>query len=119
MSAIALKELLDGLGELEFHPVARVGASHVGVFRASGGTSPWERHPHDDEVLLVLEGAVDITWLTDDDEVTSRVQVGSAIVVPRGCWHRHYSDAPWKELYMSPEVTEHSTAEDPRTSPGS
>ena len=61
---------------------------------------------------------MDITWLTEDDEVTTSVRAASAIVVPGGCWHRHHADAPWKELYMSPEVTEHSIAEDPRKPPG-
>ena len=33
------------------------------------GQTPWERHPAGDELLHVIEGAVEVTVLTDDGPV--------------------------------------------------
>jgi quercetin dioxygenase-like cupin family protein len=114
MRAHDLGATLDELAELEFRELARFNRGSVGVFWASGGTSPWERHPDDDELLQVLEGEAQIVVLTDEGPVTTLVCAGSVFVVPRGLWHRHRMLGKVKELYVTPGRTEHSTAEDPR-----
>lgn len=59
----------------------------VGVVRFTGLT-PWERHP-DDELLYVVEGAVEVTILDRQGAAAvSTVRAGSICVVPAGCWHR-------------------------------
>ncbi|MFG0316494.1 MAG: cupin domain-containing protein [Planctomycetota bacterium JB042] len=87
------------------------GMAWVGRWR---GTSPWERHDAGDEVLHVLEGEVEVTVLTDDEEVTTRVPAGSVFVVPRGRWHRQSSAGFVVQWGATPGTTEHSDADDPR-----
>ncbi|MGH7963198.1 MAG: cupin domain-containing protein, partial [Candidatus Binatia bacterium] len=57
------------------------GGIFVGRF---SGQTPWERHPAADELLHVLDGAVDITLLTDSGPVGATVRAGGIFVVPRG-----------------------------------
>ena len=45
--------------------ISSIGPCSLGVMRFSG-QAPWERHPDGDELLHVLEGAIDLTVLTDD-----------------------------------------------------
>ena len=88
--------------------------SMLGVVRFSGLT-PWERHPGGDELLHVLEGAVDITVLTADGTVDATVGAGSLFIVPRGLWHRQKPHGAVTVLFATPaQGTEHSWAEDPR-----
>jgi len=114
LKAHDIREALEGLGEVEFRHLARFNRGAIGVFWAASGTSPWERHPEDDELLQVIEGEVVITVLTDDGPVDTVVRAGSLFVVPRGLWHRHHHPAKVKELYVTPGPSEMSTAEDPR-----
>ena len=114
MNPHSLLATIDALGEMEFHNLAPFNCGSVGVFWCSSGTSPWERHPDDDELLQVLEGEVVITVLTETDRVETRVSAGSAFVVPKGCWHRQHIPEVLKELYVTPGASEHSDAEDPR-----
>jgi quercetin dioxygenase-like cupin family protein len=101
------------LAEVEFRRLASFNGGEVGVFWASSGVSPWERHPDDDEFLQVIEGVVDIEVLGDEREITT-VEAGSIFVVPRGRWHRHRHRGPVKELYLTPGRSEMSFADDPR-----
>lgn len=88
------------------------GGVTVGRF---AGRTPWERHVDSDEFLLVLDGEVQITLLTDDDAVDVTVAAGSIFVVPRGLWHRQLPQSVATVLSLIP--TDHgpvSFADDPR-----
>lgn len=100
--------------QMDFRKLSDFNAGHIGVFWCMPGTSPWERHPDTDEILYVLEGEVDITVLTDDGPITTKVSSGSLFVVPKGLWHRHEVRTKLKELYVTPGASEMSTAADPR-----
>ena len=65
----------------------------LGLVRFRGQT-PWERHPAGDELLHVIEGAVEVTVLTDDGPVRRSVTAGSVLVVPCGAWHRQRAEDP-------------------------
>ena len=79
------------------------------------GQTPWERHPAGDELLHVLEGAVEVTVLTDAGPVQRSVAAGSVLVVPRGAWHRQRAEEGVVLLFATAaETTDHSWAEDPR-----
>jgi mannose-6-phosphate isomerase-like protein (cupin superfamily) len=53
------------------------------------GVSPWERHPDGDELLIPLDGTVEVTVLTEDGgQQQFHLTAGSIVVVPRGLWHR-------------------------------
>jgi mannose-6-phosphate isomerase-like protein (cupin superfamily) len=89
------------------------GAIYVGRF---AGQTPWERHPDRDELLHVLDGAVDITLLTPDGPAEVSVAAGSVFVVPRGLWHRQLARGGVTLLAAVPDNSEISEAEDPRGS---
>lgn len=88
------------------------GAVYVGRF---SGQTPWERHPDADELLYVLDGAVDITLLTEGGPAQLSVAAGSVFVVPRGLWHRQLARKGVTLLAAVPDNSEISEADDPRT----
>ena len=88
------------------------GAIYVGRF---SGQTPWERHPDADELLYVLDGAVDITLLAADGAAQVSVAAGSAFVVPRGLWHRQLARPSVTLLAAVPDNSEISEADDPRS----
>ena len=88
------------------------GAIYVGRF---SGQTPWERHPDADELLYVLDGAVDITLLAEGGPARVSVAAGSAFVVPRGLWHRQLAQKGVTLLAAVPDNSEISEADDPRS----
>jgi quercetin dioxygenase-like cupin family protein len=117
MQAHNLVEAVDGLGQVEFKQLASFNSGSVGVYWAEGGSSPWERHPEDEELLYVIEGHVTIEILTEKDRIDVSVPEGSAFVVPRNHWHRHKLDGLVKEMYVTPGPSDTSFADDPRGDP--
>jgi len=94
--------------------VAKIGKLSLGVMSYSGLT-PWERHPDGDELLLALDGELDITVLTDDGPVQRKLRAGEAFVCRRGLWHRQFAEKSVSMLYGTPtETSEISFADDPR-----
>lgn len=104
----------DSLSSL--HRLGRFNQCLLGLVRFSGLT-PWERHPDGDELLQVLDGAVDVTLLTDDGTVERTLASGSVFIVPSGLWHRQRPHAAVTLMFATPsQNTEHSWTEDPRRS---
>jgi PhnB protein len=94
--------------------VAKIGNLTLGVMSYTGQT-PWERHPDGDELLLALDGEVEVTTLTDDGPVTRKLRAGEAFVCPQGLWHRQFAEKSVSMLYGTPiETSENSMADDPR-----
>jgi quercetin dioxygenase-like cupin family protein len=114
MEATNVRASFKGLGELEFRSLARFNEGAVGIYWSSGGISPWERHPHDEELLHIIEGQVEIEVLTDAGSEVTLAREGSIFVVPRNHWHRHRLVGLVKELYLTPGPTDTSFAVDPR-----
>ena len=54
---------------------------------AAGPWSNWERHPHGDEVLTMLSGAMDLTLEEKTGPRTVSMKAGDTVVVPAGIWH--------------------------------
>jgi len=87
-----------------------------GVFAGSfTGQSPWERHGRGDELVQVLAGRTTLTVMDHDGPVSFEMTQGMLVVVPQGRWHRF--DAPDGVTVMTatPQPTDHSFADDPRT----
>src|SRR5438034_4303396 len=96
-------------------PIASLDQCTLGVMRYSGLT-PWERHPDGDELLHPLEGAVDVTLLTDSRPTHVTVRAGSVFVCPRGLGHRQLPRPAVTMFFGTPtENEEVSWAEDPRS----
>ena len=110
-----VRAALEGLANLDFKSLGDFNLGGVGVFRCGAGVSPWERHPDGDELLHVIEGAVDIEILDEQDSVTIQLEAGELLIVPSGHWHRHVVADRLAELYATSGTTEHSTADDPRS----
>jgi mannose-6-phosphate isomerase-like protein (cupin superfamily) len=92
---------------------------HLDSYTISGrrfrGTSPWELHPTEDELLYVIDGEMEVTLLGDDGPFTVSLASGCLFVVPKGTWHRQFA----RETVMSWGVTatqsdQISFADDPR-----
>ena len=86
-----------------------------GVFAGSfQGESPWERHGKGDELVHILKGRTRLTLLTDDGPQALEMSAGMLAVVPQGTWHRFHAPDGVTVLTVTPQPTDHSTAEDPR-----
>jgi mannose-6-phosphate isomerase-like protein (cupin superfamily) len=90
------------------------GAIFAGTF---SGDSAWERHPHGDEIVQALDGAATLTIMTDDGPRSLELRAGMLVVVPQGHWHRFHAPGRFTVLTATPQPTDHTLAEDPRTSP--
>jgi mannose-6-phosphate isomerase-like protein (cupin superfamily) len=79
-------------GDVSFWMLGTLGPNSLWLGRfgqdSIGQRSPWERHTEGEELLHVLEGAVDVTLLLDSEPVITRLDAGSIFLVPSGVWHR-------------------------------
>ena len=90
----------------------RDGAVFTGSF---SGQSPWERHRGGDEIVQIIAGATTLTILTDAGPQVLDMHAGMLTVVPEGCWHRFSAPDGVSVLTATPQPTEISFADDPRT----
>ena len=85
----------------------------AGLIRFSG-ESPWERHAQD-ELLLVMDGEVDITLLLEDGSTQTRsLRPFNLFVVPRGRWHRQRTEKGVTLMFVSAQEGDDVTWDDPR-----
>lgn len=86
-----------------------------GVFAGSfDGESPWERHRNGDELVHILKGETRLTLMTDDGPKVLEMAAGMLTVVPQNTWHRFHAPDGVTVLTVTPQPTDHSTADDPR-----
>jgi mannose-6-phosphate isomerase-like protein (cupin superfamily) len=72
---------------IEDNPAA--GGTLVTVGTGEGDWPHWEMHPEGEEVLVLLEGSLHLTFEHPDGRrETFDPEPGATIVVPRGVWHR-------------------------------
>lgn len=70
----------------------------------------WEMHPHGDELLYLLEGAIDIVTSINDvtggddarDDQIIPLRAGQACIVPPGTWHRLLLREPSRLMFITP-----------------
>jgi len=60
-----------------------------------------EVHPEADELLFVVEGAIDVILHEEDVERTIPLEAGQAAIVPRGVWHRLVMREPGRILFVN------------------
>ena len=111
-------------GRTKDTPTAEAGAAFAvlapfgdgSIFAGSfTGDSPWERHRNGDELVHILDGAATLTIMTDRGPESFEMAAGTMIVVPRGHWHRFHAPKQVTVLTATPQPTDHTRAEDPRT----
>ena len=95
---------------------ARLADYRDGAIFAGGfdGHSQWERHRNGDEIVQILDGATDLTIMTEAGPEVVHLTGGMLAVVPQGCWHRFDAPDGVTLMTVTPQPTDHSTAEDPR-----
>ena len=81
------------------------------------GETPWERHRNGDELVHVLDGAANLTIVTDGGPQSFPLTAGMVIVVPQGHWHRFHAPEGVTVLSATPQPTDHTAVADPRESP--
>ncbi|WP_134096082.1 hypothetical protein [Novosphingobium sp. PhB55] len=64
----------------------------------------WEMHPDGDEVLFLLDGAIDIAFAREGETQTDLVSLasGQGCVVAPGTWHRLLLREPSRLLFVTP-----------------
>jgi len=85
----------------------RDGGIFAGTFQ---GDSGWEIHPKGDEIVQILDGATSLTILTEGGEEVLHLRAG-----PQNCWHRFNAPDSVTVMTATPQPTEHTFADDPRT----
>ncbi len=86
--------------------VGELNDQHVKLVRLEGDKVPWHTHDNEDELFLVLEGALDV--LERSGGVTLRA--GEFTVVPRGVEHRVVPRDHVKLLLFEPAGIAHTGA---------
>ncbi len=88
------------------------GAIFTGSF---SGDSPWERHRNGDEIVQVMAGETELVIMMDEGPETLVLKEGCMTVVPQGRWHRFHAPKGVSLLTATPQPTDHTSVEDPRT----
>ncbi len=86
--------------------VAELNGQHVKLVRLEGDKVPWHTHDGEDELFLVLVGALDV--LERGSGVT--LKAGEFTVVPRGVEHRVVPHGQVKLLLFEPAGIAHTGA---------
>jgi mannose-6-phosphate isomerase-like protein (cupin superfamily) len=73
----------------------------ISEFEFSADWPNWEMHPHGDEFVYLLSGAVEV-HLEEQDGLRKVSLTGSgAVVVPQGVWHTAKVKAPSRMLHVT------------------
>ena len=68
----------------------------------------WEMHPRGDEVLVLLEGRLEMVFDRDGAQTLHAFEAGQTLIVPAGVWHRARVLEPGRMLGLTcGEGTEH------------
>jgi mannose-6-phosphate isomerase-like protein (cupin superfamily) len=71
----------------------------------------WEMHPHGDEIVYLLSGALDLLLERADGVETIVLEGSGAVLVPRGVWHTAKVRQPSRMLHLTRgKGTEHRPA---------
>jgi mannose-6-phosphate isomerase-like protein (cupin superfamily) len=74
----------------------------VGLFRQETDWPTWERHPHGEEVVILLSGTADLIQWVDGGERVAPMTAGEAIVNPVGVWHTARVQEPGMMMFITP-----------------
>jgi len=83
----------------------RDGGVYVGHW---AGETEWERHGAGDEIVMVVDGATTIFFLSDEEEECAQLSPGDLVIVPRGTWHRFETPDAVTLMSVTPQPTDHS-----------
>ena len=69
------------------HIVGELNGQHVKVVKVKGDFV-WHHHEHEDEMFLIIKGALRMDYREDGEEKTMTLQPGEFVIVPRGMEHK-------------------------------
>ena len=76
--------------------------------RQSESWTFWERHPAGEELVLLLNGRVDLIQDLDGTEHRIELKAGDGVLNPPGVWHTADVHDPGDALFITPGAgTEH------------
>jgi uncharacterized cupin superfamily protein len=80
----------------------------VCMFPQNDTWTTWERHPAGEELVLLLDGHIDLIQEIDGEEVRTELRAGQAVINPAGVWHTADVHEPGRGLFITPGTgTEH------------
>jgi mannose-6-phosphate isomerase-like protein (cupin superfamily) len=77
------------------------GGRLVCLFEFDADWPTWEVHPAGDEIVFLLNGAIDLVLDEPGGERTVELRARAACIVPRGVWHRAIVHAPSSALHIT------------------
>jgi mannose-6-phosphate isomerase-like protein (cupin superfamily) len=80
---------------------AAAGGTLVTVGTAEGDWNHWEMHPNGDEVLVLLEGTLQMVFERPGGDEVHDMRPGATLVVPAGIWHRGRAQKNVRMLFMT------------------
>lgn len=72
--------------------------SMMAIYPVTDNWPQWEMHPQGKEVLVLIEGHLDMLMDDGATQYTAEMRAGTTLVVPAGTWHRALVHAPGKLL---------------------
>jgi mannose-6-phosphate isomerase-like protein (cupin superfamily) len=73
----------------------------VAEFASSGDWQHWEKHPHGEELLVLLSGSMTMIFEVRGKEQKVELLEGRACIVPRNTWHRAVVPVPSRLLAIT------------------
>ena len=70
----------------------------MGIYPMTTDWTHWEMHPRGDEVLMMMDGELELILDEAGNERHVRLGTGGAFVVPAGVWHRALVTRPGRLL---------------------
>jgi len=85
------------------------GCELIAAHNTEGDWSTWEKHPHGDEIVILLSGQVDfVLQMEQGEECITLNEPGRYVIVPSNTWHRAVNARQAKLLFITPgEGTDH------------
>ena len=84
IAAVTLGVIFFGMRHGDDGPEGRLVSQHT----FTEGWPGWEMHPKGEEVVICIDGAMDLTQeFPDGTRKTSSLEAGEFIINPRGVWH--------------------------------
>ena len=81
-----------------------------------GTWDAWEMHPNGEELVVCVEGRIELTQEIDGDTRSVKLKPGEAVINPRGVWHTADVDGEATALFITAGVgTEHRPRVDAMT----
>jgi mannose-6-phosphate isomerase-like protein (cupin superfamily) len=59
----------------------------VGIYPQTADWPHWEMHPKGHELLVMLDGRLELTLDRDGEVTTAMLEPGGSLLVPPGVWH--------------------------------